>query len=74
MPDKFGNYTSEELNAILIARSIRPRAGANWTNGEEMKLKNAYIAGATIKELASAHARTQLAVKIKLSELGFNID
>ena len=70
MPDKFGNYTSEELEAILLARSKRARAGAYWKKDEIVKLENTYRAGATVKDLADVHERTQLAIETMLSKLG----
>jgi hypothetical protein len=66
------------LDALGAARKTKtrqeqafpPRSGARWYEGEAGELMAAFRAGRSIRQLARAHNRTELAVEAQLERLG----
>lgn len=66
------------LDALAGARKTRTRAergfparsGARWYDGEVSELVAAFKAGHTIRQLAGAHNRSELAVEAQLDRMG----
>lgn len=66
------------LDALAAARKTRnrveskfpARSGARWYDGEAGELAAAFKAGRTIRQLARAHNRTELAVEAELQRQG----
>jgi hypothetical protein len=51
-------------------QAFPPRSGARWYEGEAGELASAFRAGRSIRQLARAHNRTELAVEAQLERLG----
>jgi hypothetical protein len=51
-------------------KDLPTRAGGPWTEEEEQRLVAGYDVGASIKDLAAKHQRTQGAIKARLARLG----
>jgi hypothetical protein len=51
-------------------QAFPPRSGARWYEGEAGELATAFRAGRSIRQLARAHNRTELAVEAQLERLG----
>jgi hypothetical protein len=66
------------LDALGAARKTRTRSeqafparsGARWYDGEDTELAAAFKAGRSVRQLARAHNRTELAVEAQLDRLG----
>jgi hypothetical protein len=66
------------LDALMAARKTRTRAergfparsGARWYEGEAGELATAFKAGRSIRQLARAHSRSELAVEAELDRQG----
>lgn len=57
-------YTLEQV------RQQYPKGYAEWTDGDDLRLKNGYAQGKTISELADSFQRTAGAIRSRLKKLG----
>lgn len=66
------NVPSPEEREQLVeaARTRNPHAFEPWTREEERQVVDRYEAGASIDEIAAAHARSRRAIELRLRRLG----